>query len=148
MPSTARIGVRMSSFDPIVGKIFNPDGVISTGKPLAVNMAHQPIIPVIPEPAPIRYLLFSGENYYPSGGAEDFALKFSDRSDTLRFGMERFGKYENDWVHVFDLDTMVIIWGASIRNVNNRTAGERSEVIWEYDEDELEYMNQLITDKK
>lgn len=48
-----------------------------------------------------RYLVFSGEHYYPSGGANDFQLAFDNLSDAKAFcrGIELD---DNRWANILD----------------------------------------------
>jgi hypothetical protein len=52
-----------------------------------------------------RYLLFSGEEYYPDGGAEDF--KSSHR--TLAEVMDSVSIDSCDWANVFDTEALKIV---------------------------------------
>lgn len=53
----------------------------------------------------MRYLVFSGEHYYPGGGAYDFVDAFPadclDSAKTL-CRLEGFPHYK--WAHIFDLE--------------------------------------------
>ncbi len=56
-----------------------------------------------------RYLVFKGDNYYPSGGWEDFA----GSADTVDAAREIAGRHE-EWWHVVDSKNGTIIldgWG-------------------------------------
>ena len=55
-----------------------------------------------------RYLVFSGDNYYPSGGWNDFIRAFETLEDAMF--LAKVKAKENDWVHVTDLDTMETVW--------------------------------------
>lgn len=52
-----------------------------------------------------RYLLFSGDDYYPCGGWDDFEGDF----DTLEESLKLTKKHSDDWCHVVDTVTMKII---------------------------------------
>ncbi len=49
-----------------------------------------------------RYLLFSGDEYYPSGGWEDFQGYFESLEDALKAS-------KNDWWQVVDDETGRIV---------------------------------------
>jgi hypothetical protein len=48
-----------------------------------------------------RYLLFYGDNYYPSGGWDDFKGDF----DSVDEAKVAFEKQREDWGHVVDVAT-------------------------------------------
>jgi cellobiose phosphorylase len=51
-----------------------------------------------------RYIVFSGDNYYPIGGWEDFKDSFNT--------LEEAREYQSnmpDWFHIVDLQTMEIV---------------------------------------
>lgn len=55
-----------------------------------------------------KYLLFSGDYYYPSGGMEDFVMSF----ETLDAAKE-YVKASHEslmWHHVADRETLKIVW--------------------------------------
>lgn len=52
-----------------------------------------------------RYLLFAGDNYYPSGGWSDFIGSF----DTVEQALARQCDIRRDWYHVVDTSTMTMI---------------------------------------
>ena len=54
-----------------------------------------------------RYLLFAGEDYYPSGGAKDLEGDF----DTIDEAVNALDHedYRDCWAHVFDLTTKKIV---------------------------------------
>ena len=56
-----------------------------------------------------RYLLFSGEEYYPKGGINDFIKGFNNIAETMKFLKENPNEYLNDWWHVVDMETCRII---------------------------------------
>ncbi len=95
----------------------------------------------------IRYILFAGLDYYPQGGAEDFVLKYSDLSDTLKFGIEILGR-NNDWAHVFDLDTMSIIWAAQVCYHPGAPSGIRNHELYELSDEDIEDKNAEIRGAK
>lgn len=47
----------------------------------------------------MRYMLFAGEEYYPSGGMADFRGRYATMAELV----ERIGRY--DWFNVYDLVT-------------------------------------------
>ena len=49
-----------------------------------------------------RYLLFSGDEYYPRGGMNDLVKGFDNKSDLMKFLIEKPSEYRNDWWHVAD----------------------------------------------
>ena len=52
-----------------------------------------------------RYLLFSGDNYYPSGGWYDFDESF-DSLEGAREHIEKLKKeHHPDWAHIVDTET-------------------------------------------
>lgn len=53
----------------------------------------------------MRYLLFSGERYYPAGGAGDLYGAFA----TLEEAQAAAKKTRYDWWHIFDLKTLKTI---------------------------------------
>ncbi len=59
-----------------------------------------------------KYLLFSGQDYYPHGGADDLVRdmrKFPSVLDaTDYFHMRKLDDYSY-WAHVLDLDTLKIV---------------------------------------
>ena len=57
----------------------------------------------------MSYLLFSGNDYYPVGGADDL----KGRYDTIEEAMaahdpQRF-KYNRAWAHIMSLDTLQLV---------------------------------------
>lgn len=53
-----------------------------------------------------RYWLFSGQNYYPSGGMEDF----KESSDRLEHVKEYITKLEyGEWAHIYDMHESKIV---------------------------------------
>jgi hypothetical protein len=52
-----------------------------------------------------RYLVFSGDAYYPEGGWNDFKLACA----TLEEGLAFVARHPADWWHVFDTTTLVIV---------------------------------------
>lgn len=50
-----------------------------------------------------RYLLFTGDNYYPSGGWDDFVDSFDSLPDALA-ALGAHGR-KMDWFHVVDSHT-------------------------------------------
>lgn len=55
-----------------------------------------------------RYLAFSGEQYYPSGGMEDFKRDFDTEEEAMVYVLAR--EAINDWMHVYDSVERKIIW--------------------------------------
>ena len=61
-----------------------------------------------------RYLLFTGENYYPRGGWKDFVASFDIVEEACKD--ERIqdlpGKYNYGWYHIVDTTTGKIVKSA------------------------------------
>ena len=55
----------------------------------------------VPSGAEMKYLLFAGENYYPSGGASDFIAAF-DSVDAAKAHAEQ--EHRHDWAHIASFD--------------------------------------------
>jgi hypothetical protein len=53
----------------------------------------------------MRYLLFAGYNYYPSGGWDDFVGSYSD----LMTALGAAANLRQDWWHIVDIVTMDIV---------------------------------------
>jgi hypothetical protein len=57
-----------------------------------------------------RYLLFTGRNYYPGGGWEDFVAAFDEYAAAVAEGQARttYGTMgrDSDWYQVVDLHTL------------------------------------------
>lgn len=54
-----------------------------------------------------RYLLFTGDNHYPDGGAEDFAKDFDNLQsamDAAPLWVDEFGGMA-DWANIIDTET-------------------------------------------
>lgn len=60
------------------------------------------------------YLLFAGENYYATGGVNDFKEEFEDREECIKKGFKLLtsSKYEEscDWFQVVDSKTFEIVF--------------------------------------
>lgn len=54
-----------------------------------------------------RYLLFSGNTYYASGGWKDYKSDHETQEEAEAFGKNS----EDDWWHVVDIETMEEISG-------------------------------------
>jgi hypothetical protein len=54
-----------------------------------------------------RYLLFAGDNYYPSGGWHDSVKGYDDIDSARKAGRETAG----EWWHVVDLELGAIVAG-------------------------------------
>ena len=50
-----------------------------------------------------RYLLFSGDVYYPAGGWDDLVDTFDTEKEAHEFGRELY-KRNNNWFHIVDLE--------------------------------------------
>lgn len=56
-----------------------------------------------------RYLVFSGDDYYPCGGMDDFEIDFDNEDEAL----ERASTYDMEgfkWCHVYDTVKREIIF--------------------------------------
>lgn len=51
-----------------------------------------------------RYLIFSGDAYYPSGGWEDFDTSFDDLDEVANY-IKKFKGEHFKWCHVYDTNT-------------------------------------------
>lgn len=56
-----------------------------------------------------RYLVFTGECYYPSGGWEDFHSDYDELSTAIQIAQNIDANHEYSWSHVVDTDSMKII---------------------------------------
>lgn len=56
-----------------------------------------------------RYVLFTGDNYYPSGGFYDFNGAYEILEDAKSAGLEFFEKSYSGWWHVLDLELGVVV---------------------------------------
>jgi hypothetical protein len=54
-----------------------------------------------------RYALFAGDNYYPSGGFQDFRGTFSELESATDFAKKSEEDY--DWWHVVDLTDGTVV---------------------------------------
>lgn len=52
-----------------------------------------------------RYALFSGANYYPGGGWDDFVAAFDAADEATTEGLGKLKRKEDDWFQVVDLHT-------------------------------------------
>lgn len=57
-----------------------------------------------------KFLVFSGDSYYPIGGWQDFKSSFETENEAIRY---LASKNDYDWAHIVDLDTGLIIFAAS-----------------------------------
>ena len=55
----------------------------------------------------MTYLLFSGSDYYPAGGADDFAGAFASIADAKAY----FAEHPQEWAHIarFDGERLTIV---------------------------------------
>ena len=58
-----------------------------------------------PKQDPKRFLLFSGANYYPVGGWDDFKGAF----DTVKEATDEGYRKGDDWFHVVDRETLELM---------------------------------------
>lgn len=73
-----------------------------------------------------RFLIFFGEQYYPSGGMEDFIAEADTLETSIEYVRERIKKelieypmYEDEsdllqyrWSHIYDCERMKIVWNS------------------------------------
>lgn len=53
-----------------------------------------------------RYFLFTGDEYYPRGGMDDFEGEFGSEKAVMAAWNKIKGRgYNNDWMHVLEVDT-------------------------------------------
>lgn len=52
-----------------------------------------------------RYLLFSGETYYPRGGWKDFECSFDTHNGAVKAALKILSDDKDQWVHITDLET-------------------------------------------
>ena len=52
-----------------------------------------------------RYMVFSGEDYYPNGGMEDFDKDFDIIEEAIEFAKKQKG----DWIQIYDIVSKQII---------------------------------------
>jgi hypothetical protein len=57
-----------------------------------------------------RYLVFAGDNYYPSGGAFDFVSALATLEEAT--AAANAFKMRSDWAHVFDMQLGRIVYHA------------------------------------
>lgn len=54
-----------------------------------------------------RFLLFSGDLYYPLGGIKDFKGSF----DTKEEALDWIAKYPAEWYHIYDTEEQKVVVG-------------------------------------
>ena len=69
-----------------------------------------------------RFLAFHGDQYYPSGGWDDFAGDFDSKKDAVdslearakrnRPNADPADKWQHQWAHVIDAQTGDQVWSA------------------------------------
>ena len=57
-----------------------------------------------------RFLLFSGFDYYPSGGWYDFVDSFATAQEAITQGEKDNDRQNYQWAHVVDSETRAVIW--------------------------------------
>lgn len=57
----------------------------------------------------MKYLVFSGDDYYPLGGMHDFDAAFDKEEVAIGYAMG-VSKSELTWAHVVRLDDLKIVW--------------------------------------
>ncbi len=55
----------------------------------------------------MRFLLFAGSDFYPSGGWDDFVCSYETLEQAMDHDMHRESCW--DWAHVVDLEFRVIV---------------------------------------
>lgn len=55
-----------------------------------------------------RFLLFSGDVWYPSGGWNDFSGDFPTQEEALKFAANNTSSYM--WFHIVDSETKKIVY--------------------------------------
>lgn len=61
-----------------------------------------------------NFLLFAGQDDYPSGGMKDFAGGFDTLGAAVDGYTDRPGSY--DWAHVLDLERGQVVWAVSVEH--------------------------------
>lgn len=56
----------------------------------------------------MRYLVFAGSNYYPSGGMDDL-YRNCDTLEDARLSVDRMNTDVYDWYQVYDADEQVVV---------------------------------------
>jgi hypothetical protein len=56
-----------------------------------------------------KYLLFSGSDYYPSGGFFDFIDVFDSVEEAVAMAIKKKKDKDHDWYHVVDAETFKIL---------------------------------------
>lgn len=69
----------------------------------------------------MRYILFSGENYYAKGGWHDSPKPFHRLEDAMDEGRDRVknNDYDHDWWHVVDVTTLEIVAQSDVQAYGN-----------------------------
>lgn len=57
----------------------------------------------------MRFLLFAGYTFYPSGGIDDLVGMFSTKEEAEEFYLKTKEQKRFDWYHVFDTHTMKLV---------------------------------------
>ena len=57
-----------------------------------------------------RYILFGGDEYYPTGGCHDVTALSDDLDELVETGLEKHGD-EDSWWHILDLESMKVVRG-------------------------------------
>lgn len=63
-----------------------------------------------------RFLIFSGLNYYPSGGWGDFRSSHDTLKEAQKVMKEKNSAYYQDWGQIVDVQTGEIVdqWGSGL----------------------------------
>ena len=69
----------------------------------------------------MKYLLFAGENYYPSGGASDFIAAFDSVDDAKAHAEQQ--QYKHDWAHIASFDGQTLQEVAEWQMLSRYSAG-------------------------
>ena len=57
----------------------------------------------------VAYLLFAGDHYYPSGGAEDLQGRFDTLEDAVTAHKSDKYEYDGGWAHVLCVDSLKLV---------------------------------------
>lgn len=57
------------------------------------------------------YLLFCGDNYYPSGGAKDYLEAYTREDEAIQAGNDFLTEKEHlAWANVFCTESLLMVW--------------------------------------
>ncbi len=82
----------------------------------------------------VRFLLFSGQRYYPAGGAQDYRGEHSTLASAVAAGLTRLGTRDvDDWINVLDTNSGETVYAAQVYAPHSYPADHRR--CYELDED-------------